>query len=41
LPQYRAASAQRTRVNTEAKYLLLQHAFEDEGYLRVEFKAKF
>jgi N-acetyltransferase len=25
-------------VNTEAKLLLLQHAFEDEGYLRVEFK---
>jgi len=24
--------------NTEAKLLLLQHAFEDEGYLRVEFK---
>jgi RimJ/RimL family protein N-acetyltransferase len=24
--------------NTEAKLLLLAHAFEDEGYLRVEFK---
>ena len=24
--------------NTEAKYLLLRHAFENEGYLRVEFK---
>ena len=24
--------------NTEAKLLLMQHAFEDEGYLRVEFK---
>jgi N-acetyltransferase len=24
--------------NTEAKFLLLQHAFEDESYLRVEFK---
>jgi RimJ/RimL family protein N-acetyltransferase len=24
--------------NVEAKLLLLQHAFEDEGYLRVEFK---
>jgi RimJ/RimL family protein N-acetyltransferase len=24
--------------NTEAKYLLLRHAFEAEGYLRVEFK---
>lgn len=27
-----------TGANTEAKLLLLQHAFEDEGYLRVEFK---
>jgi N-acetyltransferase len=27
-----------TGANTEAKYLLMQHAFEDEGYLRVEFK---
>jgi RimJ/RimL family protein N-acetyltransferase len=27
-----------TDANTEAKYLLLRHAFEDEGYLRVEFK---
>ena len=27
-----------TGANTEAKYLLLRHAFEDEGYLRVEFK---
>jgi N-acetyltransferase len=27
-----------TGANTEAKYLLLKHAFEDEGYLRVEFK---
>jgi len=27
-----------TGANTEAKYLLLQHAFEDERYLRVEFK---
>ena len=26
--------------NTEAKYLLLRHAFEDEGYLRVEFKTE-
>ena len=24
--------------NTEAKLLLMQHAFEDEGFLRVEFK---
>lgn len=29
---------QRTRVNTEAKYLMLQHAFEQLGCLRVEFK---
>jgi len=27
-----------TGANTEAKYLLLQHAFESEGLLRVEFK---
>jgi RimJ/RimL family protein N-acetyltransferase len=27
-----------TGANTEAKYLLMRHAFEDEGYLRVEFK---
>jgi RimJ/RimL family protein N-acetyltransferase len=27
-----------TGANTEAKYLLLRHAFEDEGCLRVEFK---
>ena len=27
-----------TGANVEAKLLLLQHAFEDEGYLRVEFK---
>jgi len=29
---------QRTRVNTEAKYLLLRHAFEVMGCARVEFK---
>ena len=29
---------QRTAVNTEAKYLLLRHAFETLGCLRVEFK---
>ena len=33
-----AASAQRTRVNTECKYLLLRHAFEKLGALRVQFK---
>jgi RimJ/RimL family protein N-acetyltransferase len=27
-----------TGANTEAKLLLMAHAFEDEGYLRVEFK---
>ena len=27
-----------TGANTEAKYLLLRHAFESEGLLRVEFK---
>ena len=31
-------SAQRTRVNTEACWLLLRHAFEDLGYRRVEWK---
>jgi RimJ/RimL family protein N-acetyltransferase len=29
-------SAQRTPINTEAKYLLLRHAFEDLGCVRVE-----
>ncbi len=33
-----APEAWGTGVNTEAKLLLMQHAFEDEGYLRVEFK---
>jgi RimJ/RimL family protein N-acetyltransferase len=32
-----AASAQRTSVNTEAKLLLLTHAFERLGCIRVEF----
>ena len=27
-----------TTANTEAKYLLMRHAFEEEGYFRVEFK---
>jgi RimJ/RimL family protein N-acetyltransferase len=27
-----------TGANTEAKYLLLRHAFEEAGFLRVEFK---
>lgn len=27
-----------TGANTEAKLLLMRHAFEDEGFLRVEFK---
>jgi RimJ/RimL family protein N-acetyltransferase len=29
---------QRTKVNTESKYLLLKHAFEDLGCIRVQFK---
>jgi RimJ/RimL family protein N-acetyltransferase len=33
-----ARSAWGTEANTEAKLLLMQHAFEDEGFLRVEFK---
>ena len=33
-----AASAQRSAVNTECKLLLLKHAFEDLGALRVQFK---
>jgi N-acetyltransferase len=33
-----APSAWGTGANTETKLLLLQHAFEDEGFLRVEFK---
>ncbi len=32
------SSAWGSGANTEAKFLLLQHAFDDEGYLRVEFK---
>jgi RimJ/RimL family protein N-acetyltransferase len=31
-----AQSAQRTAINTEAKYLLLKHAFENLGCVRVE-----
>ncbi len=33
-----APEAWGTGANTEAKLLLMQHAFEDEGFLRVEFK---
>jgi RimJ/RimL family protein N-acetyltransferase len=33
-----AAPAQRTAVNTEAKYLLLRHAFRDLGAIRMQFK---
>lgn len=29
---------QRTALNTEAKYLMLRHAFEEAGCIRVEFK---
>ncbi|MGH8443686.1 MAG: GNAT family N-acetyltransferase, partial [Solimonas sp.] len=32
------AAAQRTAINTESKYLLLRHAFETLGLMRVEFK---
>ena len=32
------ASHQRTAANTEAKFLLLRHAFESLGAMRVEFK---
>jgi RimJ/RimL family protein N-acetyltransferase len=35
-----APSAWGTGANTETKLLLLQHAFEDEGFLRVEFKTE-
>ncbi len=34
-----AASVQRSAVNTEAKLMLLTHAFEDQGALRVQFAA--
>jgi RimJ/RimL family protein N-acetyltransferase len=33
-----ARDRQRTSVNTEAKYLMLRHAFETLGCIRVEFK---
>ena len=33
-----AASKQRTAVNSETKFLLLRHVFEDLGALRVQFK---
>lgn len=33
-----AAAYQRTAVNTECKYLLLRHAFEELGFRRVELK---
>ena len=33
-----ARKSQRTAANTEAKYLMLRHAFETWGCLRVEFK---
>jgi len=33
-----APARQRTRVNTEAKYLILRHAFEAWGCIRVELK---
>jgi RimJ/RimL family protein N-acetyltransferase len=36
-----AARVQRTPVNTEAKLLLLSHAFDDLGCLGVEFRTHF
>jgi RimJ/RimL family protein N-acetyltransferase len=33
-----APEAQRTAVNTEAKYLMLRYAFEDQGAIRVQLK---
>lgn len=36
-----AQSTQRTGVNTECKYLLLKHAFEDRNAIAVEFKTNF
>jgi RimJ/RimL family protein N-acetyltransferase len=33
-----ASNWQRTPINTEAKYLMLRHAFETLGCIRVEFK---
>ena len=34
-------SVQRTRLNTECKLLLLQHAFEELGCIAVEFRTHF
>jgi RimJ/RimL family protein N-acetyltransferase len=36
-----AQSAQRTCINTEAKFLLLRHPFEDCGCIAVEFRTHF
>ncbi|NAY92583.1 GNAT family N-acetyltransferase [Muricauda sp. JGD-17] len=36
-----AKSAQRTGINTECKYLLLQYAFESMGAIAVEFRTHF
>lgn len=36
-----AAAAQHTMVNTEAKFLLLQHAFETLGCIAVEFRTNW
>lgn len=36
-----ARSQQGTRINPESKYLLLRHAFEDLGAVRVQFKTDF
>src|SRR6266853_2447873 len=37
-PTWLSRDWQRTAVNTEAKYLLLKHAFETLGCMRVELK---
>ncbi len=37
-PPGSGATWQRTAINTEAKYLMLRHAFEELGCLRVELK---
>ena len=37
---YHAPRFWRTHVNTESKFLLLRHAFEDLAFVRVQFKAE-
>ena len=38
---WHAASVQRTGLNTECKYLLLRHAFEDIDCVGVEFRTHY